>query len=59
MKSNDHMLREITKIKESNMQSHSEKTESESDHVCKSKRSRTEREKGQQSSDRNTNLRSK
>ena len=31
----------------------------QSDHICKSKRSRTEREKGQQSSDRNTNLRSK
>ena len=53
------MLREITEIKESNMQSHSEKTESDSDHICKGKRSRTEREKGQQSSDRNTNLRSK
>ena len=53
------MLREITEIKESNMQSYSEKTESDSDHICKGKRSRTEREKGQQSSDRNTNLRSK
>ena len=51
--------KEITKIKESNMQSHSKETESDSDHICKSKRSRTEREKGQQSSDRNTNLRSK
>ena len=53
------MLREITKIKESNMQSHSKETESDSNHICKGKRSRTEREKGQQSSDRNTNLRSK
>ena len=34
-------------------------TESDSNHICKSKRSRTERENGQQSSNRNTNLRSK
>ena len=49
----------VTPVKESNMQSHSKETESDSNHICKSKRSRTEREKGQQSSDRNTNLRSK